>query len=108
MNGSISSSINVFASFASMFATRFVAFRFIVSNSIPDLKLSKVGRLYGSVYRKLNKDTSNLSIIFLNVVIRFSALDEMIDFRTEFSDKANIFGLAVWGYGKVVCVCQSV
>ena len=31
-----SSSINVLANFASMFATQFVAFRFIISNCIPD------------------------------------------------------------------------
>ena len=31
-----SSSVNVFAIFASMFATQFVAFRFIISDSIPD------------------------------------------------------------------------
>ena len=48
-----------------MFATRFVAFRFIISNSIPD---------------------ENEKIIFQNVVIRFNAMNEMIDFRTEFSD----------------------
>ena len=34
INENLSSSVNVFASFASMFATRFVAF--IISNSIPD------------------------------------------------------------------------
>ena len=39
INEIIRSSINVFASFASMIATRFVAFRFIVNNSIPDNKL---------------------------------------------------------------------
>ena len=86
INENITSSINVFANFASMFATRFVAFRFIISNSIPDYELTKVGRLFGSVYWRLNKDTSNLSIIFQNTAIRFIALDEMIDFRTEFSD----------------------
>ena len=45
-----------------------------------------VGRLSGSVYWRLNKDTSNRSIIFQNAVIRFNAFDEMIDFMTEFSD----------------------
>ena len=48
--------------------------------------MTKVGRLFGSVYWRLNKDTSNLFIIFHNAVIGFIALDEMIDFRTEFSD----------------------
>ena len=86
INKSISSSINVFANFASMFATRFVAFRFIISNSIPDLQLTKVWRLFGSVYWRLNKDTSNLSIIFLNAVVRLNTLDEVIDFWTQFSD----------------------
>ena len=62
------------------------AFKFIISNSIPDQKLTKVERLSGSIYWRLNKDTSNLSIIFQNAVIRFNALDEMIDLRTEFSD----------------------
>ena len=42
--------------------------------------------LLGSVYWRLNKDTSNLSIIFQYAVIRFNALDEIINFRTEFSD----------------------
>ena len=37
-----------------------------------------------------------VSIIFQNVVIRFNALDEMIDFRTE---KANIFVLLFVGVG---------
>ena len=86
INASFSSSVDVFAIFASMFATRFVAFRLIISNSIPDWKLTNVGRLFGSVYWRLNEDTSNLSIIFQNVVIRFNALDEMIDPRSEFSD----------------------
>ena len=36
INENISSSINVFVNFASMFTTRFVAFRFIISISIPD------------------------------------------------------------------------
>ena len=36
INENLSSSVNVFANFASMFATWFVAFRFIISNSIPD------------------------------------------------------------------------
>ena len=36
INKNFSSSVNVFANFASMFATRFVAVRFIISNSIPD------------------------------------------------------------------------
>ena len=36
INKYISGSINVFANFASMFATRFVAFRFIISNDVPD------------------------------------------------------------------------
>ena len=36
INENISSCVNVFANFASMFATRFVAFRFNISNSIPD------------------------------------------------------------------------
>ena len=72
--------------FSSMFATRFVAFSFIISNIIPDYQLTKFGRLFGSVYWRLNEDTSNLPIIFQNVVIRFNALDEMIDLRTKFSD----------------------
>ena len=46
------------------------------------------------------KDTSNLSIIFQNAVFRFNALDEMIDFRTEFSDYANIFVLLFGGVGE--------
>ena len=58
----------------------------IISNSIPNSKLTKVGRLFGSVYWRLNKDTNNSSIIFQNVVIGFNALDEIIDFITEFSD----------------------
>ena len=38
----INSSVNVFGNFAYMFATRFAAFRFIISNSIPDWKLTNV------------------------------------------------------------------
>ena len=49
INEYLSSSVYVFANFASMFATMFIAFRFIISNSIPDLKLTKFGRLFGSV-----------------------------------------------------------
>ena len=86
INENINSSINVFANFASMFATRLVAIRFIISNGIPDLKMTKVGRLFGCVYWRLSKHTSNLSIMIQNAVIRFIALDEMIDFRNEFSD----------------------
>ena len=52
--------------------------------------MTKAGRLFGSVYWWLNKDASNLPIIFQNVVIRFNALDEKIYFRTEFSDYANM------------------
>ena len=78
INENLSCSVNVFANFASMFATRLFAFRFIISNSIPDLKLTNVGRLFRRVCWRLNEDTSNLSIIFRNVVIRFNALDEMI------------------------------
>ena len=48
----------------------------------------------------MNKDTSNLSIIFKNVVIRLIALDEMIDLRTEFSEQANIFVVLFGGVGK--------
>ena len=48
--------------------------------------MTKVGRLSGSVFWRLNKDTSNLLIIFQNAVIRFNVLDEKIDFRTEFSE----------------------
>ena len=44
--------------------------------------MTKVGRLFGSVFWRLNKDTANLSIVFQNAVIRFNALDEKIDFRT--------------------------
>ena len=36
INEYLSSSVNLFANIASMFATRFVAFRFIISNMIPD------------------------------------------------------------------------
>ena len=36
INENLSSSINVFANFASMFATRFVALRFIIRNNIHD------------------------------------------------------------------------
>ena len=82
----ISSSVNVFANFASMFFTRFVAFWFIICDCIPDEKLTKFGRFFGSVCWRLNRDTSNLSIIFRNVVDRFNALDEIIDLRTEFCD----------------------
>ena len=85
INENFGSSVNVFTNFASMFATRFFAFRFIIRSSIPDYMLTKVGRLFGSAYWGMDEDTSNLSIIFQNVVIRFNALDEMIDFRTEFS-----------------------
>ena len=56
--------------------------------------------MFGSVLWRLNKDTPNLSIIFQNAVIRFNALDEMIDFRTEFSDWANIFVLLFGGVGE--------
>ena len=66
----------MFANFAPMFATRLVAFRFIISNGIPDLRNTKVWRFFGSVYWRLNKDTSNLPVIFQNAVIRFIALDE--------------------------------
>ena len=76
----------MFANIAPMFATRLVAFRFIISHGIPDKKMTKAGRLFGSLYWKLNKDTSNLPIILHNVVIRFSAMDENIDFRNEYSD----------------------
>ena len=54
-------------------------------------------RLFGSVYLRLNKDTTNLSIIFQNVVIRFNALDEVIDLRTEYSDWANFIVLLFGG-----------
>ena len=64
---------------------------FIISNSIPGEKLTKFGRLFYAIYWRLNKVTSNPSIIFQNVVIRLNALHEMIDFRTEFNDYANIF-----------------
>ena len=99
-NENISSSVDVFVSFASMFVTRIVAFRFIISISIPDLKMTKVGRLFGRVFWRLSINTSNLSIIFQNVVIRFNALNEMINIRTEFSDNANIFVLPFGGVGK--------
>ena len=46
INENFSSCVNVFTS---MFSTRFVAFRFIISNSIPDWKLMKVGRLFWDV-----------------------------------------------------------
>ena len=36
INENLSSNVNVFANFASMFATLFVAFRFIISNTISD------------------------------------------------------------------------
>ena len=36
INENISSSVDVFANFASMTATRFVAFRFIILNGIPE------------------------------------------------------------------------
>ena len=48
----------------------------------------------------MNKITSSLSIIFQNAVIRFSALDEMTAFRTEFSDYANIFVFLFGGVGE--------
>ena len=76
----------MFANFAPMLATRLVVFRFIISNGIPDYKITKVWRLFGSVYWGLNKDTSNLPITFQNAVIRFNTLDEKNDLRTEFSD----------------------
>ena len=60
----------------------------------------KVGRLFGSAYWKLNKYTSNIPIIFQNVGIRLKALDEIIDFRTEFSDFANISVLLFGCVGK--------
>ena len=62
--------------------------------------MTKVGRLFGSIYWRLNKETSNLPIIFQNAVIRFNVLDEKIDFRTEFSDLANIVVLLFGGAGK--------
>ena len=86
INEDFSSSINVLANFVPMFATRLVAIRFIISNGIPDYKMTKVGRLFGSVYWRLNKDTSNLPIIFQNAAIRFNVLNEKVDLRTEFSD----------------------
>ena len=48
--------------------------------------LIRILRRFGGVYWRLNKYTSNLPIIFQNAVNRFNALDEKIDFRTEFSD----------------------
>ena len=60
INENISSSVNVIANFASMFATQLVAFRFIISNSIPEYKLMKVGRLFGSVCWRLSEDTYNI------------------------------------------------
>ena len=48
--------------------------------------MTKVGSLFGSVYWSLNKDTSNLPIIFQNAAIRFNVLNEKVDFRTELSD----------------------
>ena len=88
---------NISSSSVNVFATRFVAFRLIISNSIPDWKLTKVGSLFGNVCWRLNKDTS----IIPHVVIRFNALDEIIDFRTEFSDLENIFVLLLGGVGKL-------
>ena len=43
INGNFSISVDVFANFASMLATRLAAFGFIISNGIPDYKLTKVG-----------------------------------------------------------------
>ena len=48
--------------------------------------MTKVGRLIGRVFWRLNKDTSNISLNFQNAVVGFIAVDEMIDLRTEFSD----------------------
>ena len=48
---------------------------------------------------EVEKNTSYHSIIFQNVVIRFIALDVMIDFRTEISDYANIFVVLFWKVG---------
>ena len=57
-------------------------------------------RLFGRVYLRLSINTYTHSIIFQNVVIRFNALDEMIDIRTEFSDYANILVLLFGGVGR--------
>ena len=100
INENISNSINEFVIFACMFATRLVAFRFIISNSNPDEMLTKIGRLSGSVFWRLNKDTSNLSIIFENAVIRLNALNEIINVRTECIDLANIYVLLFGRVGK--------
>ena len=62
--------------------------------------ITKVWRLFGSVYWRLIKNTSNPSIVFQNAVIRLSALDEKIDLRTEFSDQANIVVLLFEGVGE--------
>ena len=79
-------SVDVFANFASMFATLIVALELIISNSINDYKLTKAWRLFQGVYYRLNKITSNPYIIFLNVVILFNALDEIKICWTVFSD----------------------
>ena len=56
--------------------------------------------LFGSVYWRLNKDTSNLPIIFQNAVIRLIALYEKIDFMNEISDFAKKIVLLFGGVGE--------
>ena len=67
INENISSSANVFAS---MFATRFVALMFIVS--IPEMEADEGWEVVLKRIMEVQPPnlTSNLSIIFLNVVIR--------------------------------------
>ena len=49
---------------------------------------------------EVEKYTSNPPIIFQSVVIRFNALDEVINFRTENSKYANIFVVMFLKVGK--------
>ena len=65
--------------------------------------------MFGSVYWKLNKDTSNLPIIFQNAVIRLSALDEKVDFRTELSDHMLCYVICLYVEQKRVIrlVCKT-
>ena len=51
----------MFANFAPMFATRLVAFRFIIGNGIPDLKITKVCKRILEVEQRYLQSSHHLS-----------------------------------------------
>ena len=72
----------MFANIVSMFATRFVAFRLIISNSIPDEGWEVDWKRILEVEQRCFQSLYHLSICGKLIY----ALDEMIDLRTEFSN----------------------